>query len=123
MTDRFKFRVWDKKSKIFIERGLIDIYLGVFSTDNLLNKSRFLIEQCTGLKDKNGKLIYENDVVKDTIIESGVIEWNEYHACFMVVFNDGDNREFGEWDTKDFEIIGNIHENCDWKDSLIEREQ
>lgn len=114
MTDRFKFRVWDKKSKIFIERGLIDIYLGVFLTDNLLNKSRFLIEQCTGLKDKNGKLIYEGDIIFING-EKWLVIWDDENCAF---FFSNLKEEYHQpifpdfyMGAEDFKVIGNIHEN------------
>lgn len=75
--------------------------------------------QCTGLKDKNGKLIYEGDIVKIPD------DWNDYKLMAgekrEVVFNKGGFRLKPKWcngfyvhwleDTKCFEIIGNIYEN------------
>lgn len=103
-NSRFKFRVWDKKENILIERGSIDIHLGVFSTSNLLDSTRFIIEQCTGLKDKNGKLIYENDIVTDGE-DTGHIFWKEDVGAFAVTMFLFQKRP------NELEVIGNIHTN------------
>lgn len=129
MQDRFKFRIWyepEKKMMLFNNPTLLDGK--VCSNDNggLLFRNYdhnikdvheckpedFKIMQCTGLKDKNGKLIYEGDIVVDNEGDKAIIEYNDLHACFQFNFGD-DYREFGESDVdiEQCEIIGNIYEN------------
>lgn len=90
--------------------------------------------QCTGLKDKNGNLIWENDVVKkfsSTEIAVGIsrIVFGEYSLNLgwcaeglrslckydIRVFNVG----FSHWDAAQCEIIGNIFDNPE----LLESEE
>lgn len=68
MLDRFKFRVWDKERKRIINFNDFKEYNVEFNFNIPTNEiwiefdsSRFVLMQCTGLKDKNGKLIYEGD--------------------------------------------------------------
>ncbi len=121
MSREIKFRAWDKKRKHYAKaiqttnqgwKGYRDktyVTNGVM----LFSKwvlSRFIIEQYTGLKDNNGKEIYEGDIVRYA---------DDYEENAEVVFDDGGfqvewpiNIERLEGDiTCMMEVIGNIHEN------------
>ncbi len=78
MQDRFKFRLYDD-----IHREMIDLQEQDVNPYNISDIPQNNIMQCTGLKDKNGKLIYEGDIVKLTNIND-----NEFVEIRQVIFKD-----------------------------------
>ena len=114
MKDRFKIRVWDKVFNLYWPykdiKGNI-AWLLFPGHDNIENIE---IEQCTGLKDKNGKLIYEGDLVNLEGYGVCQVIWSDDTAEFMFKNLNEDLREHVETMLMyDWEVVGNIHKNQD----------
>lgn len=105
--------MYDKEVHLIFEPTTIFYSSG--ETDGFVEVDYSTICQCTGLKDKNGKLIWENDIVNCMDAECcGYISWNESEAGFYfeVLLEDGRFEEEHIYDYQDcMEVIGNIFDN------------
>ena len=66
------------------------------------------LSQCTGLKDRTDKLIFEGDILKT---KEGLAKVEYYHAEFVLVLIKNPDYSFVDWDTTEQTVIGNIYEN------------
>lgn len=149
MEDRFKFRAKTIDGMKFIEgslgnpivdcqnyRIIYEDFEGHYCEESVITKT---IGQCTGLKDKNGKLIFEGDIVKVCgteelgiteidIKENCIVKWDKksaFYFCDVINKRGIKLTEHGYYDFDylplfqnesdeemfDFEILGNIYEN------------
>ena len=118
MQDRLKYRIYDTVDREYVEVDAIrltpnGVAVWLEETEPAINPKRYIIELCTGLKDKNGKLIYEGDIVKTEWFDEKTIYqvvWDEKMACFCF-----DGKDifylFDDLPADVTEIIGNVHEN------------
>jgi uncharacterized phage protein (TIGR01671 family) len=97
-----------------------DVCIGVVEGLAIHSVIPSTIGQFTGLTDKNGKKIFEGDIVKYSN-GYGHIAWAELHGAFMCVEENG---EYWEWFSNmyDIEVIGNIHDNPELLESEVEGE-
>ena len=111
-----KFRVWEEREKEYDTWSYIlddsgNLFRNAYGALIECDKKDYIIEQYTGLKDKNGKEIYEGDIVEyDWYIRND----KSYRVKEKVVFDDMGARVCGHNRIRNcpgVEIIGNIHEN------------
>lgn len=88
-------------------------------TDGWYKVDPSTICQCAGLKDKNGKLIWENDIVKDGHGNLYKAFWqNNYYQFSWIcvktdVFSIGAKWDLWSFKSFEIEVIGNIFDNPD----------
>lgn len=128
MQDRFNFRCYHK-----IYKKIYDVYsitpfgvvIGSLAVSN--KKTNFedcILMQCTGLKDKNGKLIYEGDIVnlkntRSNFEQTHVVMFKNCAFQFSLPNSMQIDRPLYCWAINylnhykhiDLEVLGNIYEN------------
>ena len=127
MNREIKFRVWDKAWKEMSYIDLCDLaegddywYDGETSVWEVMNdatseQKRYVVQQYTGLKDKNGKEIYEGDVLNNTAVNFKFIvkfENTKYILQKLEYPDDAlDMNDYFHRIPTMFEVIGNIYES------------
>ena len=144
MNDRFKFRVWNNKHNRYIvdshypigsdhiivirqdgkayNLGLGDYedYSNIHSWAVMEEFTDCILEQCTGLSDKNGNLIYEGDLIKspnNSYMLEVVRMPNGVYGCKVCKISPvWEMNLYSLINAYDVEIIGNIHKQAEQKD-------
>jgi uncharacterized phage protein (TIGR01671 family) len=126
MTREIKFRVWNV-SKSFYETddtqwdGFIDQYGLVFRRETgtsevhqIKDQKDFVVEQYTGLKDADGKEIYEGDILENWSGNRDVVTFSRgafmvcaIHECRVKL----PRMTLSQTPLSHMKVIGNIHEN------------
>ena len=123
MSRDIKFRAWDEDKN---DWAICKVFLDTTETNpreqgvdkNLILRTRsdnIILEQYTGLKDKNGKEIYESDILRTygeyNIPENREVIYSKKGYWIPLVSVEYGHNTMDDYYSEDFEVIGNIHEN------------
>ena len=114
MNREIKFRAWQKNYKkmadvVGIRFGLNFIDISMVGFNYAFGIDEVELMQYTGLLDKNGKEIYEGDIIESQyFLPSEVMFVN---GCFLACDISFPDAESGDYEDIEWKVIGNIYEN------------
>lgn len=116
----YKFRLWDKEKEIMLDVEKIDfddcyyggeMYVNTTNGSDYWNNELYSLMQYTGLHDKNGKEIYEGDIVKSFFVDTDEAGNEIYKYYIMEVKYDEILCSYNIDKFMNLEVIGNIYDN------------
>lgn len=116
----YKFRLWDKEKEIMLDVEKIDfddcyyggeMYVNTTDGSDYWNNELYSLMQYTGLHDKNGKEIWEGDIVKSFFVDTDEAGNEIYKYYIIEVKYDEVLCEYNIDKFMNLEVIGNIYEN------------
>lgn len=122
MNREIKFRAWHKDLKKMFKIGQITLEKGTWNFEpndrdfigmSIPFQPSFVLMQYTGLHDKNGKEIYEGDIVGDNKIK-WIVKWNKNRMGFSLYPTTEqlyDEMPINVENKLGFKILGNIYDN------------
>mgnify|MGYP004521499757 CR=1 FL=1 len=140
MNEQYLFRGKRKDNGEWVEGNLVysktttrGVITEIYTLEMTYEVIPETVGQYTGLKDKNGKLIFEGDILKGLsypFLSDGeynyyaIVVWFENSPAFGTCtvknpqakvrgISDGDTNYMDDWNSNDWEVIGNIHDNKD----------
>lgn len=134
-----KFRAWDKENNKFFKPtyeaykgNLEDLSISLSGQlimrtieEPAINESlfpdRFVLQQFTGLKDRNGVEIYDGDIIKKSK-RYFIVKWFNNIGCFNCVTTNEDDGSYPAMNRGSMilsEVVGNIYENPEYTGKLF----
>lgn len=124
MNDRLRYRFWEQEDWHDDNSPLKAVYCDIVDgCDPTIAVSDF--EFCTGIKDKNGNLIYEGDIIKYCVNWRAyvlsyirIVAWDKNTCGFIMLNAKNQVKPLQKWKFPDpnthiIEIVGNIHQKKD----------